>query len=89
MINVEMTEAEAAVFIAMLERASEEFSNHGCNDFHLVQDAGLKPKDVSPFLKRMVESGTLDDEADVKGPYTMDWIILSHLQTLIEKACNA
>lgn len=41
MKSLELTTAEVKVFSVLLERATEEMGNHGCNDFSLTRDAGL------------------------------------------------
>lgn len=37
MHNIQLTDAEARLLIALLELASDSFSNHGCNDFDLTK----------------------------------------------------
>lgn len=44
-INLVLTEAEAKVYVDMLERVYDEFGNHGCNDYSLADDAGLSPEE--------------------------------------------
>lgn len=39
----ELSPAEKKLMRKLMELASEEFSRHGCNDFHLVRDGGLDP----------------------------------------------
>jgi hypothetical protein len=41
MKTLQLTQAEVKVFSVLLERATEEMGNHGCNDFSLTRDAGL------------------------------------------------
>jgi hypothetical protein len=50
---LQLTQAEIKVFSVLLERATEEMGNHGCNDFSLTRDAGLTADEC------MVLDGTL------------------------------
>lgn len=69
----------------LLEEASQEFSNHGCNDLKLQNTL-----EVRQFLKDMnKEIGCPDEEVlseDSKEYlYTYDWMVLEYLAKLIKK----
>lgn len=41
MKTLELTQAEVKIFTVLLDRATDEMGNHGCNDFSLSRDGGL------------------------------------------------
>jgi hypothetical protein len=47
-----MSPAEKKLAAFLLRMASEEFSNHGCNDLDLVKDVGLTPEESFELRKR-------------------------------------
>ena len=48
-----LEKTECKVLVRLLELAFEEFSNHGCNDFHLVNDAGLTTEEAEEFISSL------------------------------------
>lgn len=93
MIQIEMTENEAKIFLVMLEQAAEEFSNHGCNDFNVAEYLKLD-KAAAIEAARELRAGMLRDkildEEDLTSTsaYLYDWTILSWLRRKIQKALN-
>ena len=84
MITLELDEDEAAAFIVMVERASEEFSNHGCNDFNVALELALGPDEAamvaSKLRRAMVDADAIDaDYAEQTGAYIEDWMLLDLL----------
>lgn len=69
----------------LLQTASNEFSNHGCNDFDLVKDGGLSRE----------EALTLHGEifAEEKGmkssTLTQDWLVMNHVAGLLQKEAQS
>jgi len=57
-----VTPAERKLASKMLDMASDEFSNHGCNDFDLVTDGGMTVKEADAFQRAFYKwNGTPDD----------------------------
>jgi len=91
MIRIEMTEHEAKAFLVMLEQAADEFGNHGCNDFDVGQVLRL-PEDKAIEVAKELRLGMIQDkvidpeEAETRGPYLYDWLILAWLKRKIKNA---
>ncbi|HYX21482.1 MAG TPA: hypothetical protein VFA98_11615 [Thermoanaerobaculia bacterium] len=47
-----MKPAEKILAARLLRAASQEFANHGCNDFDLVADGAMLAKEARDFRKR-------------------------------------
>jgi len=84
---MEISKAHAAIMVKLLEMASDEFSNHSCNDFKL--DA--TPENIQ-FLKDMEEADGEDPEEfelcltdDGKEIYSEDFFLMSYCQALLEE----
>jgi hypothetical protein len=50
-INLELSDLK--VLVVLLDWAGDEFANPGCNDFHLIEDAGLAPGEAEEMKTRM------------------------------------
>jgi len=84
----EMSPAVRKAAIAILERASEEFSNHGCTDFDLMRDADLTKKEALEVLQQMHDwakaNGAVDEEPPKAGDYyTDDWLFMNFLAAML------
>jgi hypothetical protein len=81
-----LTPAEYKLTAYLLKRASEEFSNHGCNDLNLVKDVGLTPEESFELRKSLTAWGDYPDE-DVPQDthYTMDWLAMLFIKDRILK----
>ena len=67
-----MTESEKTVLVELLTQASNEFSNHGCNDFDLSKFMP-NPVEREQLIKEIaVWNGTPDEKI-----YPMDWLLMS------------
>ncbi|MDO8942256.1 MAG: hypothetical protein Q7U75_03685 [Desulfobacterales bacterium] len=65
-------------FLDILERASEEFSNHGCTEYWLPDTPDNRA------LVARIESGDGDDdhegpETEENGIFVEDWVLLDYL----------
>lgn len=80
----EMSPAVRKAAIVILERASEEFSNHGCTDFDLVNDAGLSKKEALEVLQQMHEwDDGGGDKPKAGDSYTNDWLFMNFLAAML------
>jgi hypothetical protein len=92
-----MTAAEKKLIVYLLRRASDEFSNHGCNDLELVRDVGLTPKESFEIRTAMHEWEKTQDDAtgrsilgqdpppSEKNHYTDDWFAMLFAAAKIEE----
>lgn len=78
-----MDKLHAKLAADLLESASEEFSNHGCNDYPLENT----PENRAFYEKMMKEcSGEEITVAPGKDKiYAQDWLIMSYLARLLKK----
>lgn len=74
----------------LLDMASDEFSNHGCNDFELPNTPENYALVESMELWNVSESGEEPNEVNVSEDgqtiYTMDWYIMSYLAHCLREA---
>lgn len=86
-MSKELTTAEKKLIVYLLRRASDEFSNHGCNDLELVRDVGLTPEES--FQIRMAMHERSDDPERVapskKSHYENDWCAMLFAADRIEE----
>jgi hypothetical protein len=61
----------------ILDLASDEFANHGCNDLNLEQ-YGLPPETIENLHVAMAAYNGAPDERQ-HGKYTMDWYLMGYL----------
>ena len=71
-----MTALERKLVAKMLTLASAEFSNHGCNDFHLLRDGGLTALEAAEVREALVRDGAVES---VFGDCTQDWLLMAWL----------
>ncbi len=81
----EMSPAVRKAAVAILERASREFSNHGCTDFDLIRDADLTKKEALEVLQQMHEWNKDGGEEPPKAgdSYTDDWLFMNFLAAML------
>jgi len=82
----EMSPALRKAAVAVLERAAEEFSNHGCTDFDLCKDAGLTKDEALDVMNQLHEWNNAPNEPKPKrgDTATDDWCILWLLAAILE-----
>lgn len=93
-VTLTLSEIEAKVLAILLERASSEFSNHGCNDFEVDRELGLEDKNYDigkQLLIDMVKSGAADKDQlnDCSARFLNDWQLMVHFKNLVEVALAA
>lgn len=72
-----MTPAQIKIARILLERAADEFSNHGCNDFDLIRDGKLtkeEAKEIQGWIN--THPDFKNDPNDVNSPWAMDWLLM-------------
>lgn len=84
MTNIILTTSEAKVLAKLLKMAGAKFSQNGCNDFHLVKDAGLTPGEAQELIARLQVDHPGEEEAyDHENQY--DWLLMHHFQKKLER----
>lgn len=81
-----MTPKEMKLASLLLERASDEFSNHGCNDLdsRFIKETGFTDEEKVQFVREYAEwNGDPDRYEDGIEPkdfdYLPDWAVMSFL----------
>lgn len=84
----DLSNAEKKVLGYLLRRAADEFSNHGCNDLHLLKDAGLTAKESYEFRVMVGKDPNYTEmmgEPVRKGDdVTYDWAMYRYLADKID-----
>lgn len=80
-----MTPAEKKLAGKLLRMASEEFGNHGCNDFDLVEDGKLTAKEADVFMKAFHTWNGTPDEYEPGDTSLGDFIVMDVLADLLER----
>lgn len=84
-----MGQAQLKVLVKVLGNAANEFSNHGCNDFHL-DELGLTPEELARFKEGFTKFMRTDDpQYDYEGNCVGDWLVMRYLQEQVSKAVKA
>lgn len=79
-----LTKTEAKLAAALLEMASETYSNHGCNDFDVVSAIGITNKESKELWKKLTKWNGGNDEIG-SGPIHIDWILMSYLASRLQE----
>jgi hypothetical protein len=74
---------EKKLLAKLLDLASDEFGNHGCNDFDL-QAEGLLPSEIAELHADMARFNKTPSEV-LEGRFTYDWFLMSYLADKIRK----
>ena len=69
-----MTPVEKKLASILLNLASDEFDNHGCNDFHLMMDGGLTEEEAKSVQESLVKDGISDEVINSK--YSQDSLLM-------------
>ena len=83
-MNIELKPYEARLVAHLLEIASNEFSNHGCNDLNLTENVlDLTDKERREFALNMAyENGDEDEIYETRNgdtpDYATDWCAMSY-----------
>lgn len=96
-IAIEFTPEELSAYLGLLERAGDQLSNNGCNDwqipntlanwqFYMEIAADNHDMTVEEYLASAYYLEEGDPPKSQDEIYLMDWIVLDYLQRRIEKA---
>ena len=87
-MQINLDPSDLKVLIKLLHLAGDEFSNHGCNDFHLLRDGGLAPGEAEELKTRMQVELPGDAEA-FDNDVQYDWLLFRRYQHFFEKALKS
>ncbi len=83
-----LSKAELKMISQLLEEASEEYSNNGCNDYKVPATEENK-KMVAEMIEANNDIDWQDDVRDVMNTkdeiFTYDWMLMSHLANRCKK----
>lgn len=82
-----MNETQAKITARMLEMASDEFSNHGCNDYELP----ATPENIE-FVKGLIAwSDYPEDEPNIHDGmiYLYDWQVMDYCRHLVIESAQS
>ena len=88
-MNLDLIPADLKVLIALLHKAGDEFGNHGCNDFHLVKDAGLTPGEAEALKSRMQAGASGDEARAYDRDYQYDWLLFRRYEQVFKAALES
>jgi len=71
-----MTQAQLKLASALLRRAADEFSRHGCNDFDLVRDGTLTSEEADGVRRALIADKMIGEDARNVG---FDWLLMAWL----------
>lgn len=84
-MHIDLTPADLKLLVVLLEKAGDEFGNHGCNDFHLLKDGGLAPGEAEELKTRMQVEFPGDEESFDRD-YQSDSLLFVRYRNLFQKA---
>lgn len=89
MVTLQLTDTEARILALLLKMASNEFSNHGCNDFDIRSELKLNAQDaqsVALELRASLAETQCCEEEDREStsPYFLDWFLMEHFRVRVE-----
>jgi len=73
---VALTDTEARIVAALLDRASEKFSNFGCNDFD-ARTVGLDEEGRRALWRQLAEWSKDPDLSEMSHHWFLDWMLMS------------
>lgn len=82
-MDLRFNETEKAIFAKLLEQASDEMSNNGCNDFPVkVTDKNREElrEFILTFSEDVEHEEHLLSQLNGKEVYFQDWMLLSYLK---------
>jgi hypothetical protein len=85
-MTLTLTAAEQKLLVHMLKMASEEFSNHSCNDLDLVKDVNLTPEESLEFRTQLIREGDYPEDTVALYPHTLfDWEVMQYFALKIKR----
>jgi hypothetical protein len=92
-MSKKLTSAELTAIAELLQKASDEFSNHGCNDYKLLNTPENKIMLVE-MIKANGDEESMEEEIEEvmscknKNIYTYDWWLMSYLADRCKEAAK-
>lgn len=86
-----LTPQECEMAAALLRKAADSFSNHGCNDYDVTAEHGLTPLECRDLHVEMARrNGDTEEEiAEMyDGPVFHDWWLMLHLAARLKESAG-
>lgn len=81
-----MTDKEKMLVVKLLDMASDEFSNHGCNDFDLREQSDLTTEEMVNFDKAWHEwNGDPEEHEPERAHFQTDWALMRYFADRLRK----
>lgn len=84
MTKIELSSGEVKLLIDLLDRAGDQFGQHGCNDYSLSESGGLTDEESHEVFASMKSVFPRDMEEHEFEDQQMDWFILAFLRERIK-----
>lgn len=88
-MQINLEPSALKLLIKLLDMAGDEFSNHGCNDFHLLRDGGLTAGEAEELKSRLQAEFSGEEAAAFDHDMQSDWFLYAGFQKIFEKALVA
>jgi len=87
---MELTKAELILASRLLDSASDEFSNHGCNDMSSSMFKGISKVELDELVEAFNAANPDEDEDDPRPIESIgDWVWMSFLSDRLKAAAGA
>lgn len=80
---IHITIAQAKTILALLGKASDEFGNHGCNDFDLIADAKLTGDEAAGIVATI--RATAPGSAPLLSRHQHDWVLMDVMAAMLRR----
>jgi hypothetical protein len=80
-----LTTVEKKLVVLLLRMASEEFGNHGCNDFNLVKDGKMTAKEADALMKSFHVWNGSPGDYEPGDTNLGDFVAMDYLADLLER----
>jgi hypothetical protein len=83
---MQLTPTEQRLIQILLNKAADEFGNHGCNDFDVVSEAGLTNADSDKLWQALADWDAKELAENVgKSTIHYDWLLMRYFAEKIGK----
>lgn len=74
-----LNDTDRRLISKLLEMASDTYSNHGCNDFNVAEEAGFTKKENARLREGLTNwSGDDDLSEDLDDTDHIDWMLMGY-----------
>lgn len=87
--QITLSAAELKVLVSLIDRASDEMSSHGCNDYSLTRDADLTAEEANTVREMMYSHLSEDEQYSRNDDDQADWLVLNCFNHKFKKALSS